>query len=232
MTKLSETRHAGAFVVSELDGWASRVQGTIAENMTLLAGQVLGRTGAAAQGDGTIIVNAAVKGSPFTGAGSLDLAGTGVANYDVATVQEGIYTVKCKTKNTGGGVFTVTDPNGVALADATEGAAYSTQIKFTINASGADFEVGDTFTVAVDIPEVDQTGEWCILDVDGSGGAQIAQGVLFDDVTTAGATGTAVIVSRMAVVRASDIILPAGATDAQKATAYGHLYDRGIIVRE
>jgi phage tail sheath protein FI len=52
---------------------------------------------------------------------------------------------------TGGGVFSVTAPNSAPLANATVGAAYATQIAFTIAASGADFAIGDEFDVTVAI---------------------------------------------------------------------------------
>jgi phage tail sheath protein FI len=50
----------------------------------------------------------------------------------------------------GGGVFSVTDPLGNALANATVGVAYSTQIAFTIADGTPDFAVGDGFDVTVD----------------------------------------------------------------------------------
>lgn len=50
-----------------------------------------------------------------------------------------------------GGVFSVKDPNGVALANATVGAAYATQIAFTIADGTPDFAIGDGFDVTVAI---------------------------------------------------------------------------------
>ncbi|WP_051949254.1 hypothetical protein [Methylosinus sp. PW1] len=50
-----------------------------------------------------------------------------------------------------GGVFSVTDPHGVALANATVGAAYATQIGFTIADGATDFAIGDGFDVTVSI---------------------------------------------------------------------------------
>jgi hypothetical protein len=49
----------------------------------------------------------------------------------------------------GGGLFSVVDPTGNSLANATEGVAYTTQISFTIDAGGTDYEIGDGFDVAV-----------------------------------------------------------------------------------
>ncbi|TEB13371.1 hypothetical protein [Pelotomaculum propionicicum] len=48
-----------------------------------------------------------------------------------------------------GGVFSVVDPDGVALASATVGVAYAGAINFTINDGATDFAVNDTFTIAV-----------------------------------------------------------------------------------
>jgi hypothetical protein len=51
-----------------------------------------------------------------------------------------------------GGVFSVVDPDGVALANATVGAAYNgAHIKFTIADGATDFVVGDGFNVTVAI---------------------------------------------------------------------------------
>jgi len=51
----------------------------------------------------------------------------------------------------GGGVFSVTTPAGAALANATVGSAYATQVAFTIAASGTDFAIGDEFDLTVTI---------------------------------------------------------------------------------
>ena len=51
-----------------------------------------------------------------------------------------------------GGLFSVTDPDGVELAQASVGAAYDTvHIKFTIADGAADFEIGDGFDVTAEI---------------------------------------------------------------------------------
>lgn len=224
---LTETRHAGAFIVAELEQDMSRMQVTIAESQTLKAGAVLGRTGATdAQ---PIVVKPAVKAPDFVGAGTLDLAAD---PKWTSAVNEGTYRIVCKTKNAGGGVFTVTDPLGNALADATEGAAYTTEIKFTINASGADFEVGDTFLVEVFIPDLAATGEYCEFDPDGTDGSEVAVAVLVDDVTTgSGATGKGVVIYKDAVVRLSDLVWQAAITTEQKSTGLGYLNEKGIVAR-
>lgn len=51
-----------------------------------------------------------------------------------------------------GGVFSVVDPEGIALADATVGVAYAgAHIRFTLADVGADFIIGDGFDVTVTI---------------------------------------------------------------------------------
>lgn len=53
------------------------------------------------------------------------------------------------TVATNGGVFSVIDPDGVALANATVGTPYVGAINFTITDDDPDFAVGDSFTIAV-----------------------------------------------------------------------------------
>jgi hypothetical protein len=50
-----------------------------------------------------------------------------------------------------GGVFSVKDPNGVLVANATVGSAFATQIGFTIADGTPDFSVGDGFDLTVAI---------------------------------------------------------------------------------
>jgi len=64
----------------------------------------------------------------------------------------GTCTLTCKTAVTNGGVFSVEDPDGNALPDATVGTSYvSDQIALLLNDGATDFAVGDIFTIAVTI---------------------------------------------------------------------------------
>lgn len=107
---------------------------------------------------------------------------TGVALKSNTKV--GTYTLKCISTATNGGTFSVIDPNGIRLADAVVGSAYSnTQIGFTINDGSTDFAAGDSFTITVSagsgkVKTVLNTA------VDGS---QVAKYVLADDVDASSA---------------------------------------------
>lgn len=57
----------------------------------------------------------------------------------------------------GGGTFSVTDPDGIALPSGSVGVAYSTQIAFTIADGTPDFVVGDGFDVTVTITDAQIT---------------------------------------------------------------------------
>ena len=66
----------------------------------------------------------------------------------------GDYKLVCKTVAAGGGVFSVTNPVGTALADATVNVAYGgTQLNFTILSGTVDFALGDKITISVISPD-------------------------------------------------------------------------------
>jgi hypothetical protein len=65
---------------------------------------------------------------------------------------------------TNGGLFSVVNPEGVSLPNASVGVAYvSGQINFTINDGSTDFAVGDYFTVLVG-----NAGLWSVRDPEGN----------------------------------------------------------------
>lgn len=66
-------------------------------------------------------------------------------------------TVTAETANHAGGTFTVVDPDGLRLKDATVGVAYETsQIAFEITAGTVDFSVGESFTFEVTAPAAEK----------------------------------------------------------------------------
>ena len=74
----------------------------------------------------------------------------------------GTYTLTCTDDSISGSeVFSVTDPNGVALPDLTVAVAYSsTHFTMTLAAGASDFVVGDTFTILMTSTHVDCTSKW------------------------------------------------------------------------
>lgn len=96
---------------------------------------------------GTIVTQAAKFGGN-TGNGLLTLASPAFGGG----VKPGLYRVRCKTAAANGGVFSVVDPDGNVLADATVGSAYAgTAVRFTIADGATDFVVGDGFDVTVTV---------------------------------------------------------------------------------
>lgn len=89
----------------------------------------------------------AVVGAAYNSAAGLNFTiADGLADFVVG--DEFVVTVTAVVP-ANGGVFSVTDPLGNALANATEGVAYDGEIKFQIDDVGADFVIGDGFDVTV-----------------------------------------------------------------------------------
>lgn len=110
---------------------------TLTGAAALVAGSLLGRTVAA--GAVTFTVDAG-----NTGNGVLS------AQAAVAGVQIGAYRVVCIEPGTNVGTFAVFDPQGVEIGRfIVGGAAFNTQITFTIADGAVDFVAGDAFTINV-----------------------------------------------------------------------------------
>jgi hypothetical protein len=140
----------------------------------------------------------------------------------------GNYVLTCKTKVTNGGVFTVLDPRGLPLPDLTVAVAYSgDHISCTLADGSTDFEVGDTFTIAVSVSS--EIGEF---NPAASDGLQFAAGLLVEAADASAAPKETVIVAREAIVSRQALVWKAGTTAPQKAIAIGQLKTLGILVRE
>lgn len=181
-----------------------------------------------ASGQGALAAGTVVGLAPLSIAAVATEANTGkglmgsVALGSKAKV--GAYLVKCITAASGGGIFSVIDPEGVRLADATVGTAYAGPIGFTIADGTPDFAVGDLFTVTVSaaaspkVKKVDSTA------VDGS---QHPHAVLSFavDATSADAVGTVWLTGEFA-----GAALVFGGTDTT-ATHKAALRDLGIYIK-
>lgn len=220
MPLLTETQHAGAFIVQEGPGYYSRDQVTVAISQTLLAGSPVYNE---AQNAGATASFSADAGN--TGNGVLSLSGTPV----LAAAKTGRYRAVCIEPGTNVGTFAVFDPDGVEIGrHIVAGAAFATQIGFSIADGATDFVAGDAFSIDIGIESLtDQQVK--ILPNDGS---QVCSGLMVWPVTTGGsATAKGSRLSRMAEVRASDIQWPAGISAANKAKAIEELRAIGIIAR-
>jgi hypothetical protein len=113
--------------------------------------------------------------------------GTNVGNGTIGSITPGVteeiagaYTMVA----TGATTFTVTDPEGAALPNATVGTAYvNSEINFTITAGGTAFAAGDSFTLT---PQR-TTGNFIACVKTASDGSQVPAAILADTVdATAG----------------------------------------------
>jgi len=93
-------------------------------------------------GGAITVPNTGTAGGGNTGAGTC----TGVSGG--ASRKRGVYTLECIAVAGHGGTFSVTDPDGYALPQATVAVAYiNPQILFTLNDGDPDFVLGDVFTI-------------------------------------------------------------------------------------
>jgi len=86
-------------------------------------------------------------GEENAGNGTLTLAEPGYST----DIKAGRYVITCTAAAQDGGTFSVVDPNGDTVGEATVGLAFDDEIKFTIADGEDDFEEGDTFFVDVTI---------------------------------------------------------------------------------
>jgi hypothetical protein len=141
----------------------------IAGNLKLVTQQirvasgVLPRGAVLGQKTSTSFNVAAVAGN--TGNGTIGAVSEG------ATPLYGVYTIKATAPT----VFSVTDPEGNAQANANAGNAYtSSTINFTITAGATAFVAGDSFTVEV----VEATGDYVLSVKTATDGSQTPTAVL------------------------------------------------------
>lgn len=221
MTTLTETMHAGAFIVSESEnGYYSRDQVTVALSQTLLAGNPVYKSGVIASETSSVAADAG-----NTGNGVFTIDGTAPV---AAGAMNGNYRVVNDLVAANGGEFLVFDPNGVNIGRVAVGATFNNQIKFVIADGSTDFAIGDAFTVSVG-RESNTDETVTALPNDGS---QVCAGLMVYPVTTGGsATAKGALLCRVAEYRAADITWPSGISAANKAKAIEELRAIGLIGR-
>jgi len=199
--QMTEGNYLGDLLKWEMDNNQSREIVTIAAGEALAMGAVLGKVTA-----GTV---------PATGtAGTNTGANTCTGVTGGVKVKPGVYTLRCVTAVASGGVYTVSDPDGMALPSANVGVAYtSNQINFTLNDAGADATVGDSFTITV------PAGSGAVQEFDPAAidGTATPHGFLIDGVDTTDTTQRSVAFTSGGVIelRAGDVVT--GATSGATA---------------
>jgi hypothetical protein len=156
------------------------------EKVTVLSGQSLEL--------GEVIGKITIGTVPATGTADAGNTGSGTCTSVTGGTKTkvGIYTLTCVHAVSGGGVFTVEDPDGYALPDAIVGTAYThDQINFTLNDGSPDFGAGDKFTITVPAG----SGYVAELDGDAVNGRANAYGVLIAavDATDGNTDGVAIV---------------------------------------
>jgi hypothetical protein len=177
-------------------------------------------------------VTSAPKGGGNTGNGTFVLD---VTTPGLVGVKVGVYSLRCITAVTNGGVFRLEDPDGFVAGDytITPGAGgtvtVNDDIKGVLTDGGTDFVVGDGFDVTV----AAGTGKYVQLDLTGLKGEQIAAGIAIDVATAADGVDDVIALLRRGpmLVRSDELVWPAGATAPQIATGLAQLEARGIVAR-
>lgn len=193
-----------------------QLAGAVSGERTYVVGQVVGRR--------TKDDEPTITPGTNTGTGTVGSLSLGPA------AKVGIYRLTCVATATNAGRFQVVDPAGRRLADALVGVAYSNaDLAFTIADGTPDFAVGDSFAIEVEAGD----GKVVPIDFTADDGSQDAYGFVVRRATVAEAgTADGLVIVRDAVVVASGLVWPEGATAGQKAAALAQLEQARIYTRE
>lgn len=186
-----------------------------------------------AKGSGQLITGT-VLGLLAVGAAlaSLEVDNTGNGTIAAGAVGAGAQLGTYRILFTSNTAFDVADPSGDAVGSGTVGTAFNTGgVAFTITAGATAFAAGDEGAITID----PGSGKYVPFDPAGTGGAEVAKGILVEDVDATDANkdvaGAAVV--RHAHIAPSGLTFKAAATDAQQAVALASLRSQGIFtVRE
>ena len=186
-----------------------------------------------AKGSGQLITGT-VLGLLAVGAAlaSLEVDNTGNGTIAAGAVGTGAQIGTYRIVFTSATAFTVADPSGDVVGSGTVGTAFNTGgVAFTITAGATAFAAGDEGAITID----PGSGKYVPFDPAGSGGAEVAKGILVEDVDATDANkdvaGAAVV--RHAHIAPSGLTFKVAATDAQQAAALASLRSQGILtVRE
>lgn len=221
MTNFTEPRHAGEFILTELDGHGSRDNVLIGISQTILAGTVLGAAPIVASETSSIIIGT------NTGNGVATLASPATSQNAV----DGDYLLTCTAAAANAGTFSVQTPDGREIGPLTVAVAFNKEIKLTIADGSADFIVGDSFKVRVGI-EVPGDLTYGALNLTGTDGSQNAAGIaIYPTVTDGSTTVKIAAITDVAEVNGNCLQWPVGITAAQQAEAVDQLRRKRIKVR-
>ena len=186
-----------------------------------------------AKGSG-VLLSGTVLALLFVGAAlaSLEVDNTGNGTIAAGAVGAGAQIGTYRIVFTSATAFNVTDPSGDDVGSGTVGTAFNTGgVAFTITAGATAFAAGDEGAITID----PGSGKYVPFDPAGTGGAEVAKGILVEDVDATDANkdvaGAAVV--RHAHIAPSGLTFKVAATEAQQAAALASLRSQGILtVRE
>ncbi len=208
LTKVSEGRHAGEFIISEVHG-LSRF-GALITAALCVVGQVMGR----------VLSAVVAAGGGNTGNGVMGAITFG------ALADLGVYQLVCIAAAGNAGTFRVFRPDGSLLPDMTVAAAYAGgHLNFTLADGAADFIVGDSFTIDVTVIKFAKN------DPAATNGAARVGGILYAEVDASLADGKGVIVDRLAQVQSDTLTWKTGISAADKAAAIAQMEKQSLFIR-
>lgn len=215
MTTLTETRHAGEFILAEMNGNYSRENITVLSGEDLAAGTVVGRT---LTGGAGVATGYAINAGSVGAMGAITVTGR---------AKVGTYRLTILDPATDAGKFEVVDPDGIAIGTGNVASAFSAGgLAFTLADGATNFSAGEGFTIAVTGTE--KYAEW---DPDATDGTEIAAAVLYAAVDASAADAAGVIIARSATVNGNCLGWITGSDAGEIAAATAQLLARGIVVR-
>lgn len=211
MTVKNEPATLGDALKWEQSHEYSRKTVLVLSGQNLAALTVVGKVGRVTPATGTAGAN--------TGNGTCGSVAAG------AKTKVGTYTLTCITAAANAGTFSVKDPDGNLLPNATVAVAYANpQLNFTLADGSTDFIVGDNFTVAV----AEGSEKVVAFDPAAINGSEDAAGFLISAVDATSADKLGVIVERDALVAMDNLVWPVGISAPDKAAAIVQLEALGI----
>jgi len=211
MASLTESTHAGEFMIREFDLDYNRETITVASGEDLTAGAVLG------------------KATLGAATGEHDGSATGDSTFSAIVVDAAANVGAYRGTFTAATKATIEDPLGVTLGTLTLGSEFSAGgITLTMTAGSTPHVAGDVFTITVEAG----SGKYVELDTSGTDGTATAAGILYAavDASTADADGVAVVRGPV-LVNANELVWPTGITNDQKTAALADLAALNIIAR-
>lgn len=228
VVKFTKPRTEGDLIALEFDPNFCR------DEVTFLAGSGSTREvrqfavlGALLTGTATVTAGSAVSasgGTPGNGA-------VGSLTAD-AGAPEGVFNIVIIEPGANGGVFQVIRPDGVLDGTGVIGTAYNGAINFTLADGSTDFVAGDRIPVTVDYA-VSGARKFTEISFSATDGRAAAAGVAPRALTVPDGTDLVGPAIRRGpiLLRAEELVWPAGATADQKAGAIAQLEARGIVVK-